>query len=71
MLTNAIGIIDEAYCGDKDIWFAEFFALQDGDMQIGDRILQFRLVKNGDPIEFEYVEHLGNPDRGGFGSTGQ
>lgn len=71
MLTNAIGIIDEAYNGDNDIWFAEFVALQDGEMQVGDRILQFRLVKNGYPIELEYVEHLGNADRGGHGSTGR
>lgn len=71
MLTNAIGIIDEAYCGDNDTWFAEFVALQTGEMRTGDRILQFRLVKNGDPIELEYVNHLGNADRGGHGSTGR
>jgi dUTP pyrophosphatase len=70
MLTNAIGIIDESYCGDNDIWFAEFYAVSSGHMRMGDRILQFRLVKNGDPIEFEYVDHLGNEDRGGHGSTG-
>lgn len=71
ILTNSIGIIDNAYCGDDDIWMAEFYALQDGEMRTGDRVLQFRLVKNGDPIEFEYVHHLGNENRGGFGSTGK
>jgi len=71
MLTNSIGIIDNSYCGDDDIWMAEFYAVQDGQMNIGDRILQFRLVKNGDPIEMEFVEHLGNENRGGFGSTGK
>lgn len=71
MLTNSIGIIDNSYNGDGDIWMAEFYALQDGSMKIGDRVLQFRLVKNGDPIEFEYVDHLDNADRGGFGSTGR
>lgn len=71
ILTNHIGIIDNGYNGDNDIWMAEFYALQDGEMRVGDRVLQFRLVKNGDPIEFEYVDRLGNADRGGFGSTGK
>lgn len=71
MLTNSIGIIDNSYCGDNDIWMAEFYAVQDGEMRVGDRVLQFRLVKNGDPIELEYVDNLGNADRGGFGSTGR
>jgi len=71
MLTNAIGIIDESYMGDNDIWKAEFISVEDGEMKRGDRIVQFRLVRNGDPIEIEFVEHLGNPDRGGYGSTGK
>lgn len=71
ILTNAIGIIDNAYCGDNDVWMAEFYAVNDGKMKMGDRILQFRLVKNGNPIQFDYVESLGNDDRGGFGSTGK
>lgn len=36
----------------------------------GTRICQFRLVKQDEPVEFEVVEDLGNPNRGGWGSTG-
>ena len=36
----------------------------------GDRICQFRIIKNQPPIEFEEVEVLGNKDRQGIGSTG-
>ena len=36
----------------------------------GDKIAQFRIMETQPEIEFEEVEHLGNEDRGGFGSTG-
>ena len=36
----------------------------------GDKIAQFRIMEAQPEIEFEEVEHLGNEDRGGFGSTG-
>lgn len=72
--TNSIGIIDNSYCGDNDIWMFPAFALRDTNIPKGTRICQFRLVETmrkacGD-TEIEYVESLGNKDRGGFGSTG-
>ena len=36
----------------------------------GDKIAQFRIMEVQPTIEFEEVDHLGNEDRGGFGSTG-
>lgn len=36
----------------------------------GDKIGQFRIMEVMPEIEFEEVEHLGNADRNGFGSTG-
>ena len=36
----------------------------------GDKICQFRIAEIQPRIEFEEVDHLGNEDRGGFGSTG-
>lgn len=68
--TNSIGIIDNSYCGDTDIWKYPVYATRDTEIRLNDRICQFRLVKNQDPVEFETVEHLGNKSRGGFGSTG-
>lgn len=38
-------------------------------MQI--KIKPFRIQKSQPAIKFEPVEHLGNPSRGGWGSTGR
>jgi dUTP pyrophosphatase len=37
----------------------------------GARICQFRIMENQPKLLFTRVEHLDNPDRGGFGSTGK
>lgn len=74
IMVNSIGIIDNSYCGDNDIW--RFPALCLGNeygttIHKGDRIAQFRVVKNSEAITFNEVDSLGNPDRGGIGSTGR
>ncbi len=68
--TNSMGIIDNSYSGDNDIWKMPVLAMRDTEIKEGDRICQFRIVKNQPRIEFEEVDHLGSEDRGGFGSTG-
>ena len=68
---NSFGIIDNSFCGDNDIWEFPAYAIRDTEIKKGDRICQFRLVKNQEQIEFEEVEELGNSDRGGWGSTGK
>lgn len=68
--TNSIGIIDNSYCGDNDQWLMSVYATRDTIINQNDRICQFRIVKNQEPVEFITVEHLDNSDRGGFGSTG-
>ena len=68
--TNGIGIIDNSYCGDNDIWGMPVLATEDTVIHIDDRICQFRIVKKQPKLMFEEVDHLGNTDRGGFGSTG-
>lgn len=69
--TNSMGIIDESYCGDNDQWFFPAYALRDTKISVNDRICQFRIEKKQPEIMFEEVENLGNPDRGGIGSTGK
>ena len=71
IMTNSMGIIDEAYCGDDDQWSFPAFALRDGVIEEGDRIAQFRIVKHQPTIALTEVELLGNKNRGGFGSTGK
>lgn len=68
--TNHMGVIDGSYCGDNDQWMFPAYALRDTVIHTNDRICQFRVMKNQPPVEFETVEHLDSPDRGGFGSTG-
>lgn len=69
--TNSLGIVDESYCGDNDIVKMPFYATRDTVIHVNDRIGQFRIIEHQPPISFEEVEVLGNPDRGGFGSTGK
>lgn len=68
--TNHFGVIDHSYCGDGDQWMFPALAMRDTVIHKNDRICQFRINKIQPTIEFVEVEHLGNPDRKGFGSTG-
>lgn len=68
---NGIGIIDNSYCGDNDMWKMPVIALRDTKICANDRICQFRIFKIQPGLIFEETEHLGGADRGGFGSTGK
>ena len=65
-----MGVIDNSYSGDNDIWGMPVIAMRDTLINKNDRICQFRIVEKMDELQFEEVEHLGGKDRGGFGSTG-
>lgn len=67
---NSLGIIDGSYCGDNDQWMFPAIALEDTHIHVGDRICQFRIVRNQPSLFFFTVENLNNKDRGGIGSTG-
>ena len=71
LMTNSVGVIDESYCGDKDLWYFSALAMRDTVIEKGDRICQFRIVAKMPPVEMEPVEFLSGPERGGFGSTGE
>ena len=68
--TNSMGIIDNSYCGDNDIWGLPVYATRDTKILRGDRVCQFRIVKKMPHLNIEEVEHLADNNRGGFGSTG-
>ncbi len=69
--TNSVGIVDNSYCGNNDIWKYPVFAVRDTEIRINDRICQFRIFKNQPELEFVETEFLEGTDRGGFGSTGK
>lgn len=77
------GFMDNSYNGDNDEWTFRAIAIDKTTVHRGDRICQFEVVPNqfatmwqklkwlfSSKIEFEWVDKLGNADRGGFGSTG-
>lgn len=70
ILANSMGVIDNSYSGDADEWKFPAVAIRDTVIEKGDRIAQFRIVKNQPVIEFEVVDHLNEISRGGIGSTG-
>lgn len=69
--TNSVGVIDNSYCGDNDIWMMPVYATRFTEIKKNDRICQFRIVEKQPHLEFETVDHLDNEDRGGFGITGR
>ena len=71
MLANSIGIIDESYKGDNDEWHFPAYAVRDTFIEKNERICQFRIIEHQPKVGFGQVLHLGNPNRGGLGSTGR
>ena len=71
LLANSIGIIDESYKGDNDEWHFPAYATRDTTIHKNERICQFRIIKHQPLIQLKEVDHLGNADRGGIGSTGK
>ena len=71
LMANSMGVIDESYCGDGDIWYFPALAMRDTFIEKGDRICQFRVTPKMPETALETVELLSTPDRGGLGSTGE
>ena len=68
---NSMGLIDESYCGDNDMWRMPAYATRDVTIEQGARICQFRIMANQPQLQFVKVDRLEGADRGGFGSTGK
>ena len=68
---NHMGVIDNSYSGDNDIWRFPALAFRDTVIHKNDRICQFRLMKKMEDVSFKIVDHLNETNRGGFGSTGK
>lgn len=68
--TNSMGVVDESYAGESDIWRMPVYAVRDTQIKMNDRICQFRVVEKMPPVTLEEVETMDADSRGGFGSTG-
>ncbi len=72
MMANSVGIGDEDYSGDNDEYKAPLYNFSKETVSIkrGERIVQLMILPF-ESVEWEEVDTLGNPDRGGFGTTGK
>ena len=71
IMSNSIGVIDNSYCGNNDEWSAMFYATRDGEVEKGQRLVQFRILENQPSIPIIEVENTYSEDRGGYGTTGK
>ena len=71
MVANGVGIIDSDYCGPADEIKIQVLNITDTPVKVarGDRLAQ-GIVLPSPRIEWEEVEEMSVPTRGGFGSTG-
>lgn len=68
--TNGIGVIDNSYCGNDDIWMFPAKAERTVLIPKHTRICQFRIQKKQPDLVFNKVERLSGNNRGGLGSSG-
>ena len=68
---NGVGIMDRDYCGDNDEYhFAvRNFTSATVTIEKGTRLCQLILIKC-ENFEFDEIDIMPDPNRGGFGSTG-
>ena len=69
--TNSVGVIEDNYCGNNDVWMLPVYALKDGKITKGDRLCQFRTLKSMGHTHFTVVDDMEDCNRGGLGSTGK
>ena len=69
--TNHMGVVDNSYCGDKDILGFPALATRDVLIEKNSRICQFRIQKKMENVAFIPVDWLEGIERGGFGSSGK
>jgi dUTP pyrophosphatase len=69
--TNHIGLIDNSYCGNDDVWMFPALATRDVVIEKNSRICQFRIQKKMDKLNFITVDEMEDENRGGFGSSGK
>ena len=69
--TNHMGVIDNSYSGNNDIWRYPALAVRDTKIYKNDRICQFRIEKKQPKFFWVPVEWMEDDDRRGFGSSGR
>lgn len=70
IMANSMGVIDNSFCGNDDIWKFPAIALRDTEIHFNDRIAQFRIMESMKTIFITDFIEFSNKSRGGFGTTG-
>ncbi len=71
IVANGVGVVDADYCGPADEIKLQLLNVTDAPVQIkkGDRLAQ-GIVLPTPHVEWDEVDEMAAPTRGGFGSTG-
>jgi dUTP pyrophosphatase len=71
MVANGVGVVDADYCGPEDEIKIQVLNITDAPVKVarGDRLAQ-GIVLPAPRIQWDEVEDIAAPSRGGFGSTG-
>jgi len=71
MVANGVGVIDADYCGPEDEIKIQVLNITDAPVKVtrGDRLAQ-GIVLPCPHVEWEEIDAISQPSRGGFGSTG-
>lgn len=67
---NSIGVIENDYCGNDDVWGFVAYAVRDTFVSAGTRIAQFRIQQMMPEVRITETDDMGCASRGGYGSTG-
>ena len=68
--TNGVGVVDNSYSGNNDVWKMAVYATRDTYIEKNSRVCQFRIMEIQPELVFEEVDSLDDISRGGFGSSG-
>ena len=68
--TNGVGVVDNSYSGNNDVWKMAVYATRDTYIEKNSRVCQFRIMEIQPELVFEEVDSLDDISRNGFGSTG-
>jgi dUTP pyrophosphatase len=71
MVANGVGVLDADYCGPADEVKIQLLNFTDEPVQVrrGDRLAQ-GIVLPSPRVDWQEVDEIEAPTRGGFGSTG-
>ena len=62
--------MEASYRGEDDVWGFPALAMRKTVIHEGDRICQFRIMKEMGPVDIATTDSMTSQSRGGFGSTG-